>query len=199
MITIDTYTSLNSPWAYLGSARLAAIAKRHGARIAVKPARFGDVFAQTGGVLLAKRAPARQAYRLVELQRWRDHLGIPIVVKPKYFPADETAGVRLVIAAALAGLDAHALASEIGRAVWEREENMAEAEVLGAAAKRAGLDAAKLRAGAPDDAKLDAIWDANTAEAVTRGVFGAPSAVLPSGEIFWGQDRLDFLDRALAR
>ena len=199
MTTIDTYISLNSPWTYLGSERLAAIARRHGVGVAVKPAKFGDVFANTGGLPLAKRAPARQAYRMMELQRWRDHLGLPITLQPKFFPADETAGVRLVIVAGLEGLDAAALAGEIGRAVWEREENIAEAGVLAAAATRAGLDAAQIRASAPDDARLDAIWAANTAEAIGRGVFGAPSYVTAGGEIFWGQDRLEFLDRALAR
>jgi 2-hydroxychromene-2-carboxylate isomerase len=199
MPTIDYYISLNSPWTYLGSARFAAIAKKHGCAVGVKPAKFGEVFAKTGGLPLVKRAPERRAYRLMDLKRWRDYLGIPINIEPKHFPSDEAPGTRLVLAAKLQGKDAHRLATEIGRALWEMEQSIADAAVLAAAAERAGLDAETIRKAGPSDAELDRMHDALTDEAIKRGVFGAPSYVLPTGEIFWGQDRLEFLDRALAR
>jgi 2-hydroxychromene-2-carboxylate isomerase len=199
MSAIDYYFTVNSPWTYLGAGRLAAIAGTRGAEVRVKPARFGPIFAETGGLPLPKRAPARQAYRLMELARWRDHLGIPIVLKPKYFPSDEVAATHLVIAAAKQGKNALGLATELGRALWELEQSLTDEAALAAAAKRAGVDFSALRAAFPDASALDAIWQTNTEEALARGVFGAPSYVLASGEIFWGQDRLDFLDRALAR
>jgi 2-hydroxychromene-2-carboxylate isomerase len=199
MPTIDYYISLNSPWTYLGSARFAAIAKKHDYTVNVKPAKFAEVFARTGGLPLVKRAPERRAYRLMDLKRWRDHLGLPINIEPKYFPSDEAPGTRLVLAAKLQGKDAHRLATEIGKALWEMEQSIADPAALAAAAKRAGLDAETIRQAGPGDAELDGMHDALTAEAIKRGVFGAPSYVLPSGEIFWGQDRLEFLDRALAR
>jgi 2-hydroxychromene-2-carboxylate isomerase len=199
MPTIDYYISLNSPWTYLGNARFAAIAKKHDCTVNVKPAKFSEVFARTGGLPLVKRAPERRAYRLMDLKRWRDHLGIPINIEPKYFPSDEATGTRLVLAAKLQGKDAHRLATEIGKALWEMEESIAEPAALAAAAERAGLDAEAIRKAGPSDAELDEMHDELTAEAIKRGVFGAPSYVLPSGEIFWGQDRLEFLDRALAR
>jgi len=199
MPTIDYYISLNSPWTYLGSARFAAIAKKHDCTVNVKPAKFSEVFARTGGLPLVKRAPERRAYRIMDLKRWRDHLGIPINIEPKYFPSDEAPGTRLVLAAKLQGKDAHRLATEIGKALWEMEQNIAEPAALAAAAERAGLDAEAIREAGPSDAELDGMHDVLTAEAVNRGVFGAPSYVLPSGEIFWGQDRLEFLDRSLLR
>ena len=199
MTTIEYYLSLNSPWTYLGSARFAAMTKAAGATVKVKPAKFGEVFAKTGGLPLPKRAPERQAYRLMELKRWRDHHGIPITLQPKHFPSDEAAATRLVIAAVIQGKDALALSHEIGKSLWEREENIADAGVISAAANRAGLDAAAIRAAAASDAELDAIWDRNTAEALARGVFGAPSYVFPDGEFLWGQDRLEFVQRKLAR
>ena len=199
MPTIDYYISLNSPWTYLGSARFAAIAKKHDCTVNVKPAKFSEVFARTGGLPLAKRAPERRAYRLMDLKRWRDHLGIPINIEPKYFPSDEAPGTRLVLAAKLLGKDAHRLATEIGKALWEMEQSIADPAALAAAAERAGIDAEAIRKAGPSDAELDGMHYALTAEAIKRGVFGAPSYVLPSGEIFWGQDRLEFLDRALAR
>jgi len=199
MPTIDYYISLNSPWTYLGSARFAAIAKKHDCTVNVKPAKFSEVFARTGGLPLVKRAPERRAYRIMDLKRWRDHLGIPINIEPKYFPSDEAPGTRLVLAAKLQGKDAHRLATEIGKALWEMEQSIAEPAALAAAAERAGLDAEAIREAGPSDAELDGMHDVLTAEAVNRGVFGAPSYVLPSGEIFWGQDRLEFLDRSLLR
>jgi 2-hydroxychromene-2-carboxylate isomerase len=198
-ITITYYLSLNSPWTYMGSAPFAEIVRRHGATLDVKPAKFGPIFEQTGGLPLPKRSPQRQAYRLMELKRWREVRGIPLTVEPKYFPSDDLAATRLVIAAKLQGKDAHRLSLELGRAVWEREESFADAAVMSAAAQRAGLDAAALRANGPPDAELDALYEQFTQDALKAGVFGAPSYVLPSGEIFWGQDRLELLDRALKK
>jgi 2-hydroxychromene-2-carboxylate isomerase len=196
-ITIDYYASLNSPWTYLGSAPFAEIARRHGATVNVKPAKFGPIFEQTGGLPLPKRSPQRQAYRLMDLKRWREVRERPLNLEPKYFPCNDLPATRLVIAAKLQGKDAHRLSLELGRALWEREETLADPATLASAAARAGLDAAALRAGGPSDAELDALLEQYTQEALKAGVFGAPSYVLPSGEIFWGQDRLELLDRAL--
>ncbi len=199
MTSIDYYFSLNSPWTYLGAKRLAEIAATRNATVVVKPARFGPIFEATGGLPLPKRAPARQAYRLMELARWRDERGIPLIIKPKHFPSDEVAASRLVIATALQGKNALGFATELGRALWEREEALNDEAAIAAAAARAGVDLVAVRAAAPSDADLDARWQRNTDDALAQGVFGAPSYVLPSGEIFWGQDRLEFLDRALAK
>ena len=196
-VTIDYYLSLNSPWTYLGSGPFAEIAERHGATVNVKPCKFGPIFEQTGGLPLPKRSPQRRAYRMMELKRWREVRGAPIHLEPKHFPCDDAAAVRLVIAAGLQGKDAHRLSLELGRALWEREETLADPATMAAAAQRAGLDAAALRASGPSDAELDALYEQFTQEALAAGVFGAPSYVLPSGEIFWGQDRLDLLERAL--
>ena len=196
-VIIDYYLSLNSPWTFMGSAPFAEIARRHSATVNAKPCKFGPIFEQTGGLPLPKRSPQRQAYRLVELRRWRELRGIPLNIEPKHFPSDDLAAARLVIAAALQGKDAHRLSLEFGRAIWEREEALSDADVMSAAAQRAGLDAAALRAGAPPDAELDRLYEQNTQDALKAGVFGAPSYVLTSGEIFWGQDRLEFLERAL--
>lgn len=197
MPTVTYYMTLNSPWSYLGSQLFADMARRHGVGVDVRPVKFGVIFPQTGGLPLPKRAPARQAYRLQELKRWRDHRGLPIVIQPKHFPSDEAPGTRLVIAAKLAGHDAHRLATELGRAIWEREENAGEWSVIQAAAARAGLDADAIRKAAPADAELDRLHDDYTAGALAKGVFGAPTYYLESGEFFWGQDRLDFVERAL--
>ena len=196
-VTIDYYMTLNSPWTYLGSAPFAEIAGRNHATVNVKPARFGPIFEQTGGLPLPKRSPQRRAYRIMELKRWREVRGVPLNLEPRYFPCDDTAATRLVIAAGLQGKDALKLSNELGRALWEREETLADPDTIASAARRAGLDAAALRAGGPSDAELDALHAQYTQDALAAGVFGAPSFVLPSGELFWGQDRLELLERAL--
>lgn len=198
MPKLDYYLSLNSPWTYLGSARFIGLVDRYAVDVTIKPARFGEVFAHTGGLPVTKRSPQRQAYRMMELRRWRDELEIPIIEQPKYFPADETIATHAVIAAALAGADALRLSSEIGRAVWEREENIADLDVLRAAGARAEVDLDAVMGAAPGTEELDTIWANNTEQAVAAGVFGAPSYVFQDGEIMWGQDRLSFVEKKLS-
>ena len=84
--TIDYYFAPQSPWTYLGHARFAAMAATAHASVRVLPADFGRIFAATGGLPLPKRAPQRQAYRLVELARFRDWLKLPMNLEPRYFP-----------------------------------------------------------------------------------------------------------------
>ncbi len=192
---IEYFFALNSPWSYLGSARLAAIAARHNVPVAVRPIKLGAVFAETGGVPLSKRPPERQAYRLLELQRWSRYLDLPLIPEPQHFPVDETAAAHLVIAAESAGFDALGLARAIGGALWHRNQNIADWAVLDETALELGLDAEDLRRRFSAD-ELSRLHDGNTRAALAKGVFGAPSYVL-NGELFWGQDRLDFLEQAL--
>ena len=198
-ITVDYYMTPTSPWTYLGSAPFAEIAQRNNVTVNIKPCKFGPIFEQTGGLPLPKRSPQRRAYRMMELKRWRELRGVPLTLEPKHFPCDDAAATRLVIAAGLKGRDAHHLSLELGRALWEREESLADPAAVAAAAERAGLDAVELRATGPADAELDEIHEQFTRDALQAGVFGAPSYVLPSGEIFWGQDRLELLERALRK
>lgn len=195
---VDYYFSPISPWTYLGHARFADIAKRHGAGINVKPVDFGKVFPVSGGLPLAKRAPQRQAYRMVELKRFRGHLGMPLNLQPKFFPVPADLAAQFIVAAGRAGGSdaAMRLAGAVLRACWAEERNVADADTLGAICTEQGMDAAALAAAAQSDA-VKAAYEGNTQEAIARNVFGAPSYVI-DGEIFWGQDRLEFVERALA-
>jgi carboxymethylenebutenolidase len=196
---IDYYLAPQSPWTYLGHPRLADIARAAGARINVLPFDLGGkVFPVSGGLPLAQRAPQRQAYRLVELKRFSEHLGLPLNLRPRFFPVNGDLAARLVIAAELhEGSDAAmAVAGAVLRAVWAEERDIADPGELATLLAACGLPAAHL-----DDADAPATaqrYDANTQRAIAAGVFGAPSYVV-DGEIFWGQDRLDFLQRRLAR
>ena len=196
--TIDYYFATVSPWAYLGHDRFVAIAKKHGVTVAVKPMNLGEVFPVSGGLPLSKRAPQRQAYRLVELQRWSQFLDKPMHIQPKFFPVNGDLAAHWILSAnELGGTGGLALAGAVGRAIWEQERNIADAATMETIARECGLpvDALATRAQAPDIAEK---YAANTQEAIARGVFGAPTYAV-GDELFWGQDRLDFLDRKMAK
>ena len=195
---IDYYVSLNSPWTHLGAARLEAMAARHGATLRVHPVDFGTVFAASGGLPLPKRSPQRQAYRMQELERWREHLGIPIHLRPRFFPANEKLAAHTVIAAreTLGEAPALALAHRVLKALWEEERDTGDPATLAALVAELGLPADLPALGA--EPRWAERREEDTRAALERGVFGAPSYVVGE-EIFWGQDRLDFLDRRLAR
>jgi 2-hydroxychromene-2-carboxylate isomerase len=195
--TVDYYFSPMSPWTYFGHARFIQIAARHGATINVKPVDFGRVFPASGGVPVAKRPPQRQAYRLVELARWRDYLGIPINIHPKFFPYDTALASRLIVAADERGAAAALrLAGAILKACWVEEKNMADETALAAVIREQALVPHGLMAAAKSE-EVRERYDQLTEEAIARQVFGAPTYVYRD-ELFWGQDRLDFLDRAMA-
>jgi 2-hydroxychromene-2-carboxylate isomerase len=197
-VTVDYYFATVSPWAWLGHDRFAAMTRAHGATVNVLPVDYGRIFPTSGGLPLAKRAPQRQAYRLVELKRWSEHLARPLNLHPKFFPAPGDDAARLIHAVAqLDGNDAAmALSGAVLRGVWADERNIADAADLAAMLAECGLPASRL-----DDAQAPAAqqrYDAATQQAIDAGVFGAPSYVI-AGEIFWGQDRLDFVEQRLAR
>ena len=192
---IDYYFSPMSPWTYLGHARFREIARRHGASTAPKPVDYGRIFPLSGGLPVAKRPAQRQAYRLVELARWRDHLGLPMNIRPKYFPYDSRPATLAIIAAGDAD-KAMKLAGAFLRGCWAEERNMADEAEVAAVIRAAGLNSVALltQAKAPETASR---YEAFTDEAIARQVFGAPTYVYKN-ELFWGQDRLEFLDRALS-
>ncbi|KPF68222.1 2-hydroxychromene-2-carboxylate isomerase [beta proteobacterium AAP99] len=195
---IDYYLFAQSPYAYMGHARFTALARRFGATVNVLPMDGAVVFPATGGLPLPKRAPARISYRMDELKRWRDFLGLPMHVQPKFFPVAGNPASLMIIAAGQQGQDAALkLTGAVLTAVWERELDIASPDVLAQLAGEAELDAAALAAAAAQ-AETQARFEANSQQAIAAEVFGAPTYVL-DGERFWGQDRLDFLERALER
>lgn len=195
--TVDYYFSPMSPWTYLGHVRFREIAKRHGASIAVKPVDYGRVFPVSGGLPLKQRAPQRQAYRFVELKRWREFLGVPLNLEPKFFPTPTDLAAKFIIAAASAGSEKQLdLSGAIMKACWQEEKDISQPATLEAIARSVGLDGAALLKAAGEYA-AQAEYDRLTQEAIDKQVFGAPTYVV-NGEPFWGQDRLDFVERKLA-
>lgn len=196
--TVQYYFTPVSPWAYLGHARFVTMLQQSGATVELRPADYGAVFAASGGLPLKQRAPARQAYRLVELKRFSEYLGVPLHPEPKHFPASGEMASKLILVAAqhhdpMAALD---LTGRFGRAVWAEQRNIADAAVQQAILEEAGLPASLMQAAA-EPAVADAFAEC-TRQAIATGAFGAPSYVI-DGEVYWGQDRLDFVARRLQR
>jgi 2-hydroxychromene-2-carboxylate isomerase len=195
--TIDYYVWLLSDWAYLGGIRFVQLAARHGLKINHIPMRMQDVYAGSGGVLLANRSWQRQAYRITELKRWRSRLGIPVNIEPKFYPADVDLASCVVIAAQQRGLPVADFVNAVMRAVWAEDRNVADPGVLVAIAERCGLEGRALLEAA-DVQAVRAEYRGNTERALAAGVFGSPFYAF-AGELFWGQDRLDMLEEAIVR
>lgn len=192
---IDYFFSIASPWVYLGHPTFTAMARRLGAEVVYKPVLLGQVFDRTGGLPLPKRHPARQRYRLFELQRWSAQRGMPLNLQPKHSPFDVTTVDRMVIAIVLEGGDPADFIARAGSGVWAEERDLADPQVLTAIANACGLDGERLVELA-GSSSTEAIYVLNQEEAVQAGVFGAPSFVV-EGEVFWGQDRLEQLEAML--
>lgn len=197
-LDIEYFFAPQSPWAYLGHQRLWDLARAEGSRIHVLPVDLGGrVFPVSGGLPVNKRPPQRQAYRLLELKRFSEHLGLPLNPQPKFFPvasADEAAQLIIAVDMHDGTEAAMGVAGALMHALWVADRNIAHMEVLADVLREQGLPPQRL-----DAALTQAVherYEADSARAVEAGVFGAPSYVI-DGEIFWGQDRLDFVQRRL--
>jgi 2-hydroxychromene-2-carboxylate isomerase len=194
--TIDYYLAPQSPWTYLGHARMVQIAKAAGATVRVMPMDLGKVFPVSGGLPLGKRAPQRQTYRLVEMARFSKALNLPMNMHPKFFPVAGDPAAKLIIAVDMHhGTDAAlTITGAVLAAVWHEERDIADAATLAALLSEQHLDAACLALS--DTPEVQDRYNSYTQRAIDAQVFGAPT-YLVDGEMFWGQDRLDFVATAL--
>ncbi|WP_306751397.1 2-hydroxychromene-2-carboxylate isomerase [Paracoccus actinidiae] len=197
MANIDYYFGTISPFAYLAGDRLERIAARHGAAITYKPLDILQLFDRTGGVRPADRHPSRMDYRAQELPRWSDHLGLPLNLKPAFWPANMAPSSYAIIAAQGAGGgDTGGLVQGFLRAVWAEDRDISDDTVIRDILSAHGFDPALADRGLFVGAET---YGRNLEQAVEAGIFGSPFYVVrESGQKFWGQDRLDFLDRHLA-
>lgn len=195
MAHIDYFLFPASPFTYLAGDRAEAVAQKHGATIAYKPVNLAKVFEATGTPPLPQRHESRRAYRLQELARIAKRQGMPINPMPAHFPTNAAPASFAIIAAQDAGGgDLAGLVQGFLRACWAEEKDIAEDEVVRDVLAAHGFDPALAGSGMLIGAETLA---RNTDEAVRRGVFGSPS-YLVNDQVFWGQDRIDYLDDYLA-
>lgn len=193
---IDFYFTVISPWAYLGLDPFLDVAAKHGADVTYRPVNLGPVFESSGGLPLGKRHPARQNYRLIEMQRWREKRGRTLNLAPKHFPTNPGLADSMIIALADTGADPADLVRKCFESVWANDLDVADETTMKGIADGLGLDGAALIEAARSQS-VQKQYDANRDLAIETEIIGSPCYVL-NGEPFWGQDRIGLLDDALA-
>lgn len=194
-ISVDYFYTHASVWAYLGHDHFVDMARRHGVRINYRPVFLGTVFDATGGLPLAKRHPARQHYRLIEMQRWRDKRALPLNLQPAYMTGAPTLADCCAIAIQQAGTEPAEYSHRAFRAIWAYDKDITDEHVLEGLVADCGLDGHAILDAAKSDA-VKAVYEQNQKDGVALEIIGSPCYVL-DGEPFWGQDRLDLLEEAI--
>ena len=181
----EYYFAPQSPWSYLGHAQLVALAERYDVRIDLKPMDLGKVFSVSGGLPLAKR--------------WSAYRQLSLNLQPKFGPTSGDASAKLILATKIAhGTNAALKLTEaIMRAFWAEEKNIADAGTLIELVDAAGHDGNALFKSS-ETVAVQNEYEQFTNEAIAASVFGSPWYIV-DGESFWGQDRLDFVERAFQK
>ncbi len=190
--SVEFFFDVGSPTVYLAATQLSKIAGRHGATVLWRPFLLGGVFKATGNVSPAT-VPAKSRYMGDDLERFARRYEVPFLFNP-FFPVNTLALMRGAVAYQQQGrLDQYIEA--IFSAMWVTGKNMNEPTIIAEVLDTIGIEAQEfLVAIAAQDVK-DKL-KSNTEEAVERGAFGAPTFFV-GDEMFFGQDRLDFIEEAL--
>ncbi len=192
---VEFYFDVGSPAAYLAWTQLPRIAHEVGAEIIYRPFLLGGVFQATGNKS-PMEVPAKGSYVLEDLKRFARRYGVALEHNP-HFPINTLTLMRGAV-----GLQLREPArmvpyvDAVFRAIWVEGRNMGDPSTVGAVLQAAGFDAGQLLALTADPEVKERL-KTTTQEAVTRGVFGAPTCFV-GAQMFWGQDRLDFVREALA-
>jgi 2-hydroxychromene-2-carboxylate isomerase len=198
MATIDYFYSVRSVYAYFGSQRIAALAKRFGRTLRHRPIDLSRVVPAVGGLPFSQRSPTLRAYQFGrELERWSEWLDLPVIIEPRHHYGDRDLPSGLVLVAQQQGCDVDALSDAILTALWRDDRDIADRDVLARIAASVGIDAAPLLDSALAPETM-AEFAASTDEAIRIGVLGSPTYGV-DGELFYGQDRLMFVERHLER
>lgn len=194
--TIDYYFTCISPFAYLGHEKLMEIAKAHGKTVNFKPFDIFGVWKISGAQPPAERAPVRQRYRLIEIQRTAVMRNVCMNPSPKFFPNNPTPADLCIIALTQSNLDAAAFSLAVGRACWEQNLDVADEATLANLLEECGHDAKSIIEASHSEA-ITQIRMENTQAAIDADAIGAPAYVY-DGEVFWGQDRLEYMEQMIA-
>ena len=193
--TVDFYFALPSPWTYLAGPRFRELVQRNDLTVRWKPFDVSRVFALTGTKPVKDRPPQIQANRLTDLARWHTFLNMKLNLEPTFFPVDPSPAARMIIAALQNGTNVMDLANAYMKAVWAEERDIADSDTIIAISNEQGLDGTTLYDQIEKERVLSELEE-NTQEAIAKNVFGTPTWIYED-VLFWGQDRLDFLSRAI--
>ena len=193
MKRVEFFYDYASTYSYLAHREIEALATRCHAELVFRPMVLGFVFKATGNSMPAS-VPAKAAYMVQDVRRWVRHYGLPFHM-PSVFPTNTIRALRVACAALEEGTFL-AYHHAVMNAYWAEDQDIGDAEVLAAVATRAGVDGPRLVARAEEPAVKDRLKQ-NTDEAIERGVFGAPTFFV-GDQMFWGNDRTEFVAEALA-
>lgn len=199
MKDIEYFYSAHSAYAYLGSRLLMEIARKHGRRIVHVPMDLHRVMQAAGSSAFRERTVAYRNYFFTrEIERWAEYRGVRMFGRrPTHHDHSYVRANCMLIAAQEQGLDVDRLAHRILEAHWADNADHDDPATLVALASEVGIDGAALLAAA-DTAKIRDGHEANTQQAIARSVFGSPTYFV-DGDMFYGQDRLELVERALSR
>ena len=198
MIKVDYFMSHGSPWTFLGHNRLNKLVKKFNVQLNMYPVNYGEIFPISGGLPVSKRPLQRQKIRLQELKRWAEFLNIDLIPEPKFFPSKSLLPSLLIIAAKIKKTNKDfELASSIMNALWVKELNIDEENTLKNIMDNLELDSEDLLSFAKSQ-ECESIFKEYTNIAIEKNVFGAPTFIIDD-QIYWGQDRLDFIERHLLK
>jgi 2-hydroxychromene-2-carboxylate isomerase len=194
MAKLEFFWDVGSPYTYLASTQMEGIRKRTGAEIVFRPFLLGGVFKSAGNTMPAS-IPAKAAYMMHDLARWCDHYGVVMKLPPEVpFPPNGLLAMRCAVAADIAGAG-EAYCHAVFRAYWGEARDISTEREVSAVLDHIGLQPQRIVEAAQSQPVKDRLR-ATTEEAVQRGAFGAP-ALLIGDELYWGNDRLDFVERRL--
>lgn len=190
--TLEFLFDVGSPTTYLAHKRMPDLIARTGAEVVYVPVLLGGIFKATGNASPVA-IPAKGVWMTADMGRFAKKFGVSLNMNP-FFPINTITMMRM--AAGMVGEDPFPhLVDTLFDAMWKGRKNMGDPEVLKAVLEKAGLDPAALLAVAETQEAKDAL-KTNTETAVARGAFGAPTFFV-GDEMFFGQDRLDFIEEAL--
>ncbi len=187
-----------SPWTFFSMPRVVKIKEKYNLYIDLKPLDIFTLFNRQGIKLVAERPQAVQANRLNELRRWKEFLKVKMNLKPKFFPVNPIQSSKILISAKLIDksegkLHSLNLAKNYCDAVWKYEKNIDNIDTLIKIATKSGFNGKELQRLSNTEEILKILIE-NTEEAISKNVFGIPSFIFDN-EVYWGQDRLDFVER----
>ena len=197
MIQVDYFMSHGSPWTFLGHKRLGEIIKKYKVKLNMLPVNYGEIFPISGGLPVSKRPVQRQKIRLQELKRWSKFLDINLIPQPTSFPSKSMLPSLLIIASQIMKTNKDfELAHNIMNALWVEDLDIDDENVLLSILNKMDFSSEEILSLAKSE-ECTSVMQKYTKHAIDKNVFGAPTFIIDD-QIYWGQDRLDFVERHLS-
>ena len=195
---IKYFMSHGSPWTFLGHKKVNEISKKNNCELDIMPVNYGEIFPVSGGLPVHKRPLQRQKYRLQELKRWSEYLKINLNPQPEYFPSRSLLPTNVIISLKLLNFNnIFEIANTIMEGLWVKQMDIDDPTNLKKILLRYYKTAEEILEFAQSDVVKKELKK-YTEDAIKLSVFGAPTYIIDD-QVFWGQDRLDFVERYIKR